>query len=256
MPPTKSATGGYAVTVNDPGLTPTTFLYIDNDAIEKLSGQYEPELVPETVVAEIKSSSDIKAGVSVEDFLKTEVGHSEFQRKMTEYKKVAQSPGRKLKDLLPYLAQHQLMQRFWGTISDPQEVILLDQAELTLQEQGIAVDRKQLAAARERILAAQLSNLEGKLRDLQGLVLVEGEWSVQSRGDRYVFSKPFVEVVTHSSLAEFTVKKSDLAPGYEAIIDGNRGKTITCVCSGTFLLAPLMPERFSLSLRGSFSELG
>lgn len=236
IPARKIVTGGYSITVNDPGLTPTTFLYIDNDAVEKLSGQYEPDLVPETVVAEIKSSSDIKAGVSVEDFLKTEVGQSEFQRKMTEYKKVAQSPGRKLKDLLPYLAQHQIMRRFWGTIRDPPEITRLDQAELTLQGQGIAVDRKQLAAARERLLAEQLRKLEDELKDLQGLVLIEGAWSVEARGDRYVFTKPFVENVTHSSLAEFTVKKSDLAAGYEAIIDRNRGKTLHLRLFGNILV--------------------
>ena len=172
----------------------------------------------------------------MEDFLKTEVGHSEFQRKMTEYKRVAQSPGRKLKDLLPYLAKHQLMRRFWGTISDPPEVTLLDQAELTLQRKGIAVDKKQLAAARERLLAEQLRKLEDELKNLQGLVLIEGEWSVQARGDRYVFTKPFVENVTHSSVAEFTVKKSDLAPGYEAIIDGNRGKSIHLRLFGNVLV--------------------
>jgi hypothetical protein len=229
-------TGLFTIATVDPGVTPTTFLYIDNDAIEKLSGQYEPELVPETVVAEIKSSSDIKVGASVEEFLKTEVGRSELQRKMTEYKKLVKTPERKLKDLLPYLAQHQLMQRFWGTLNDPEEVNRLDQAALVLKGQGVKTDAKQLAAAREKILAEQLRKLEEKLRALQGLVLVEGEWSVQGRGDRYVFTKPFVENVTHSSMAEFSVKKSDIPAGYGAIIDGSKGRALRLRLFGNVLL--------------------
>jgi hypothetical protein len=235
-PSPKSATGSFAMTVSDPALTSTTFLYIDREAVEKLSGQYEPELVPELVVSEIKSSSDVKVGVSVEDYLKTEVGKTEFQRRLTQYKELAKTPERKLKDLLPYLAQKHLMERFWGTLSNPVEFSKLDVASATLRGQGIQVDERLLAAAREKLLAEQLHELEEKLRNLQGLVLIEGEWSVQGRGDRYVFMKPIVENVTHSSLAQFTVKRSDLTQGYEAMIEGSKGRTLHLRLFGNVLI--------------------
>jgi hypothetical protein len=199
---------------------PTTFLYVDQNAVEALYGQYEPDLIIASAKSAIEDSTEIKAGTSIEEFLKTEIGRKSLAQKEMEYKAIDKKPERKLKELLPYLYSRKLIHQFDNQpASSSEEAKSLSSAVDLLKAYGIPIDPKKLAAARDRLLAQQLSKLEEDLRQLQGLVLIQGDWAVQNIGDQYRFTRPFVDNISHSAMASFEIPKAQFSQGNKLIID-------------------------------------
>jgi hypothetical protein len=215
---------------------PTTFLYVDQNAVEALYGQYEPDLIVASAKSAIEDSTEIKAGTSIEEFLKTEIGRKTLAQEEMEYKAIEKKPERKLKELLPYLYSRKLIHQFDNQpVSSSEEARSLSSAVDLLKEYGIPIDPKKLAAARDRILAQQLSKLEEDLRQLQGLVVIQGDWAVQNVGDQYRFTRPFVDNISHSATASFEIPKAQFSQGNKASIDKLGGGTLRLRLFGNVL---------------------
>jgi hypothetical protein len=214
---------------------PTTFLYVDNAAIETLYGQYEPDLILASAKSAMEDSTEIKAGMSIENFLHTEIGRKVLAQKELEYKLIDKKPERKLKELLPYLYAKKLVHQFDNQLSSSDEVKNLDTAVGLFKQHDISVDSRKLATVRDRLLSRQVDKLEEDLRQLQGLVLIQGDWIVQSVSDQYRFTRPFVDNISHSAIAEFQVSKAQFSKGHRKIIDSLGTRTLRLRLFGNVL---------------------
>jgi len=221
---------------NSPLAEPTTFLYVEQNAVEALYGQYEPDLIVASAKSAIEDSTEIKAGASIEEFLRTEIGRKTLAQKEMEYKAIEKKPERKLKELLPYLYSRKLIHQFDNQpASSSEEAKSLSSAVDLVKAYGIPIDPKKLAAARDRLLVQQLSKLEEDLRQLQGLVLIQGDWAVQNVGDQYRFTRPFVDNISHSATASFEIPKAQFSQGNRVIIDKLGGGTMRLRLFGNVL---------------------
>ncbi|MDQ3820632.1 MAG: hypothetical protein M3362_23525, partial [Acidobacteriota bacterium] len=121
------------VSSDEPPLSvPTSFIFLSKENVESLYGQYEPELIPASVIEEIKDSTDIKGEINLEDFLKTEAGKNMLQRKLTEYRQTSKNEERKLKDLARYLYDNGLLKRYGNMKTNSDEIKEIDQATKVL----------------------------------------------------------------------------------------------------------------------------
>lgn len=84
---------------------PAKFIYLHKETVESLYGQNEPELVPTIVTVEMKNSEEFKGAVSIENFIKTELGKQAYNSRVEQYQKITKNPERKLKDFLTYFAE-------------------------------------------------------------------------------------------------------------------------------------------------------
>jgi hypothetical protein len=215
---------------------PTTFLYLDSQEVGSLYGQFEPELSTSLVVQEIADTKEIGVEISAQDLLKTEAGRSQYQRRLEEYRKTEKSTERKLKDLLLYLDKNRLLKRFGDIELRSEELRKVDDATRLLTERyGFVIDKQKLKILRSRLLAGELRRLEEDLHGLRGLVLVEGDWSVELRADTYWFRRPFVENVTNAPVCEVKVRRDSLSPRSRDRIDGLAGRPMTLAVFGDVL---------------------
>jgi len=191
---------------------PTTFVFLDKDVVESLYGQYGPELIPALVIEEIKNSAEIKAGASVEGYLSTEAGKQQFSSKMTQFKGAEKNTERKLQELTKYLNEKGLVKRFSGAKPNSPDLKVLDDAtQLLTQKYDLVIDRRKLTLLRDRFLVNEKANLEDQLRVLHGLVIVQGDWLVESKPNTFLLREPFMEDVINPPLCEVTLKK-DMVP--------------------------------------------
>ena len=79
---------------NSPLAGPTSFIFLSSQNIDSLYGQYEPELIPATIIDEMQKSNQLKAGIKLDEYLTTEVGKNELERRMTEYKRISKNSER------------------------------------------------------------------------------------------------------------------------------------------------------------------
>lgn len=204
---------------------PTSFVFLSKDNIESLYGQYEPELNRSTVIEEMQNAKDVRAGANVDEFLKTEIGKSELQRRLTEYHQNPKNTERKLGDLLKFLLTSNYVKRYANLESKSTEIQKLDGATALLKsEYNLIVDPKQVTQVRDKLLAEEILRLVNELKELHGLALIEGDWSVETQPDAYILKRPFVENVTDSPVCETKVPKSDISAQNREIIEGLKGE--------------------------------
>ena len=222
---------------NNPPLSePTALILIDSHQIDSLYSQYEPDLVEATVTAEIKNSTEIGAEVSIESYLSTNVGRSEYLRRVEEYKAAPKSTERELKNLLKYLYDKNLVTRF-NAIAKSDDLKKLDEAtDLLATKYQVVVDKSKLRVLRDRLLAADLAFLEKQLASLHGLVLVEGDWSLESRSDAYILRRPFVSNVTNPAVCEVKMRKSAVTAESRDTIESLAGKPVRLSVFGNVLV--------------------
>ncbi len=213
---------------NKPPLSePTAFLFLDKDVVESLYGQYSPDLQRIAVIEEITNSHEIKAEVSIEDFLKTTAGQQYLQKQVSQYQNLPKTPERKLKDVVGYLSQRFLLNRFNGLEPRSDELKNLDQAtHLLTSRYGIVINDKKLRSLRDSLLSEEIASLEKRLASLKGIVLVEGDWVVQSLGDGYRLRSPFVENVTNPAICEVKLHKDAVPSRTRDILDSLNGKPV------------------------------
>jgi len=213
---------------NKPPLSePTAFLFLDRDVVESLYGQYSPDLQRTAVIEEITDSREIRGEVSVEDFLKTSAGQQFLQKQISQYQNSPKTPERKLKDVVGYLSERSLLNRFNGLEPRSDELKNLDQAtHLLTSRYGIVINDKKLRSLRDSLLSEEIASLEKRLASLKGIVLVEGDWVVQSLGDGYRLRSPFVENVTHPAICEVKLHRDEVPTRTRDILDSLSGKPI------------------------------
>ena len=208
-------------------LKPTTFLYLAKESVDSLYGQYEPNMIPSSVIEELKESNQVKAGVKLETFLTTEAGKEELQRKMTEYKQTVKSHERKFKELLQFLLEKQYLKRYASIEESSPQVEELDNAiEIIRRKHSISVDAKQLMAVRDRLLSQRIDGLVKELTNLKGLALVDGRWKVEKQTDAFILRRPFIDNVTDPPVCEIKIRKSELSESNLETIDRSAGDLI------------------------------
>jgi hypothetical protein len=213
---------------NKPPLSePTAFLFLDRDVVESLYGQYSPDLQRTAVIEEITSSREIRGEISVEDFLKTSAGQQFFQKEVSQYQNSPKTPERELKDVVGYLSERSLLNRFNGLEPRSDDLKNLDQAtHLLTSRYGIVINDKKLRSLRDSLLSEEIAFLEKRLASLKGIVLVEGDWVVQSVGDGYKLRSPFVENVTNPAMCEVKLHRDGVPTRTRDILDSLNGKPI------------------------------
>jgi hypothetical protein len=206
---------------------PTAFLFLDQDVVESLYGQYSPDLQRTAVIEEITNSHEIKGEVSLEDFLKTTAGQQFFQKQVSQYQNSPKTPERKLKDVVSYLSERFLLNRFNGLEPRSDELKNLDQAtHLLTSRYGIVINDKRLRSLRDSLLGEEIASLEKRLASLKGIVLVEGDWVVQTISDGYRLRSPFVENVTNPAICEVKLHRDTVPTRTRDILDSMNGKPI------------------------------
>lgn len=222
---------------NPPLAGPTSFIFLSSQNIDSLYGQYEPELIPATIIDEMQKSNQLKAGVKLDEYLTTEVGKNELERRMTEYKRISKSAERKLKDLLEYLLSTNFIKRYQDLQTTSEDIKKLDDAVSLLGTQyGLAVDNSQLTKVRDQLLSQEIFKLKTELRQLRGLVLIQGDWSVETQQDTYLFKRAFIENVTEPLNCELKVKKTDISPENREIIEDLKDKKIRASVFGNVIV--------------------
>jgi hypothetical protein len=217
-------------------LGPSSFLYLGKESIDSLYGQYEPDLIPTSVIEELKESNQIKGGVTLESFLTTEAGKEELRRRATEYKQTPKTPERKFKELLQYLLEKKFIRRYGSIQEWSPEVDELDQAINVLNTKyNISVDSKQVLSVRDRLLSQQMERLGNQLRDLKGLALVDGNWIVEKQADAFIFRRAFIENVTEPPICEIRIRKSELSESNRETIERLDGQPISLRIFGNAL---------------------
>jgi hypothetical protein len=222
---------------NHPLAGPTSFIFLSSQNIDSLYGQFEPELIPATVIDEMQKSNELKAGVKIEEYLTTEVGKHELERRMTEYKRISKNSERKLKDLLQYLLITNFIKRYEDLQTTSEDIKKLDDAVTLLGTQyGLVVDNGQLTKVRDQLLSQEILKLKTELKQLRGLVLIQGDWSVETQQDTYLFKRAFIENVTEPMNCELKLKKSDISPENREIIEDLKDKKIRASVFGNVIV--------------------
>jgi len=212
---------------NKPPLAePTTLQFLDRDVVESLYGQYAPELQRTALIEEITNSREIKGEISVENFLKTAAGRQYLQKEISQYQNLPKTPERKLKDLTSYLSSRSLLNRFNGLEPRSEELKNLDQATLLLTGYGVVINGKKLRSLRDSLLSEEIASLYKRLESVKGIVLVEGDWVVQSVADGYKLRSPFVENVTNPVMCEVKLHREMVPTRTRDILDSLNGKPI------------------------------
>jgi hypothetical protein len=226
---------------SNPLTRPTSFILLSKDSVDSLYGQYEPDLVPAVVIAEIKSSTSTNAHVNFDQFLQSDVGKVELQRRLTEYRQTPKNSERKLGDLLRFLIEKSLSDesylKRYGDLERKSEGIkkLDDAIEVLRSEYHLSVDAKQLTVVRDQLLAEEIQRLVNELKQLHGLVLVEGDWSVESQPDSYILKRAFVENVTDSPTCETRIEKSAVSSQNKEIIESLKGERMRLSVFGSVI---------------------
>jgi hypothetical protein len=199
---------------------PTTFVFLDKAVVDSLYGQYSPELIPALVTEELKKSTEIKAGANLEGYLSTEAGRQEFNSRITQFKQTDKNSERKLEELFRYLNQNSQLKSFTNTRPTSADLKALDDAtQLLSHKYDLIVDKRKLTALRDRLLSNEKESLDTQLRTLHGLVLVQGDWLVESRQDAFVLRRPFMEDVTNAPVCEVTLKRDGVAERNREILE-------------------------------------
>jgi hypothetical protein len=213
---------------NKPPLSePTAFLFLDKDIVESLYGQYSPDLQRTAVIEEITNSHEIKGEVSIEDYLKTSAGQQYLQKQVSQYQNSPKTPERKLKEVVGYLSEKSLLNKFNGLEPRSDDLKNLDQAtHLLTSRYGIVINDKKLRSLRDSLLSEEIGSLEKKLGSLKGMILVEGDWVVQTVSDGYRLRSPFVENVTNPAICEVKLHRDEVPTRTRDILDSLNGKPI------------------------------
>ena len=213
---------------NRPPLSePTAFLFLDKDVVESLYGQYSPDLQRTAVIEEITNSHEIKGEVSIEDYLKTSAGQQYLQKQVSQYQNSPKTVERKLKEVVSYLTEKSLLNRFNGLEPRSDELKNLDQAtHLLTSRYGIVINDRKLRSLRDSLLSEEIATLEKRLASLKGIILVEGDWVVQSVGDGYRLRSPFVENVTNPAICEVKLHRDEVPTRARDVLDSMNGKPI------------------------------
>jgi hypothetical protein len=199
---------------------PTTFVFLDKAVVDSLYGQYSPELIPALVTEELKKSTEIQAGANLEGYLSTEAGRQEFNSRITQFKQTDKNSERKLEELFRYLNQNSQLKSFTNTRPTSADLKALDDAtQLLSHKYDLIVDKRKLTALRDRLLSNEKESLDTQLRTLHGLVLVQGDWLVESRQDAFVLRRPFMEDVTNAPVCEVTLKRDGVAERNREILE-------------------------------------
>lgn len=209
----------------EPLTEPTSFLFLSKENIDSLYGQYEPDLIPSSIIEEIKKSRDFKGSVGIEDFLKSEAGKNELQSRLTEYRQSTKNTERKTKDLLRYLLEKSAVKRYKNIATTSDDIKKLDESiEFLKSNYDLSVDLKQLTIVRDRLLSKEIQRLMAELKDLHGLVLIEGDWIIETQSDVYSLRRPFVDNITDSPFSEAKIRKSDISAQNKEMIESLKGQ--------------------------------
>jgi hypothetical protein len=234
---------------------PSRFVFLAKTVIDPMFKQHEDSLAIEKVTEEYHSSKEFKGEVKFSEFVKTEGGKNEAQKRIVEYRKEKRSPEQQTAELVGYLYKNnqlktyghepkprspsrKYIEKYYKSLdglifidsetkkTDTDEI---DEAVKTFKKYGIPLDSAALKKIRSSSLSKQIQDLETDLRSVQGNVLVVGNWSVQSKGDIYNFTRLFIDDVSNSPISEFRLSKTLIVNESKTMIENaiNTAKNTT-----------------------------
>ena len=113
----------------------------------------------------------------------------------------------------------------------------LNQAtHLLTSRYGIVIKDEKLRSLRASLLGEEIASLEKTLASLKGIVLVEGDWVVQSIADGYRLRSPFVENVTNPAVCEVKLHRDSVPMRTRDILDTLNGKPIRLSMLGSVVV--------------------
>lgn len=227
---------------------PTLIIYIDKEEIESLYSQHEDELVPAIVTQEIQSSRGVKGALSVKDFIKTEADSSQMQNKITEYRQLQRTPERKLKDLLSYLHQGSLLKRLSIFQGSSDEIKALDSALEAFTKHGVTFDDAKLSSVRDNLFQEGLAKFIADLATTNGLIVVEGDWSIREDGEQYLLTHELVDRVSNPPECCTKVPKTAIPTEYLDNLEGVECAPVTLTVFGSVISTPSQSNR-SMKIR-------
>ena len=86
----------------------------------------------------------------------------------------------------------------------------LEDATTLLSKYGVLADEKRLRDVRDRLLAAEMGRLERELQILHGLVLAEGDWTVDTTSEGYRLRTAVVDQVSYPLYFSVSLRKQDI----------------------------------------------
>jgi hypothetical protein len=220
----------------DPPLSdPTSFSYIDTQEVESLYGQNEPDLVPALVRKRIEFTEHLEGEASIEDYLKTKAGISQAKEEETELRETEKNPERKLRDLIRFLYDQGKLKRYGHQRWKSEDLQKLEDATALLSKYGVVADPRKLQSVRDQLLYEEVQRLDDELSVLHGLVLVEGDWTVEATQDSYGFRAPVVEQISKPLYFETRIRTTELTSKTQDIIGSLKARPIRLTVFGNVI---------------------
>jgi hypothetical protein len=205
---------------------PTTFFYLDSLEVNSLYGQYEPDLVLAIVREELKTSTEVGATASLDKFLETKAGRSRYESKQVELRQSEKNPQRKTRDLLKYLYDGKKLNRYGHRRWNSEDLRKLEDATILLSKYGVLADPKKLRDVRDRLLAEEMGRLEKELQILHGLVLAEGDWTVEATPEGYRLRTAVVDQISNPLYFSVFLRKQDISQKNQDTVQTLEGRPL------------------------------
>lgn len=184
----------------------------------------------------MKDSTEFRGEIGYDGILKTEYGKQEFNNRLMEYRATHKTTERKLKDLLTYIIEKNPEKRFHNVEFKSEDLKKLDEAtEIFTVKYDLSVDKNKLTMLRDRILSEELYRLEQRLQQIRGLIMIEGDWSVEANQELYIFKRPFMDNVTNPPICEVKLPKNSISSQERSTIEGANTKRIRLTVFGNVL---------------------
>ena len=112
----------------------------------------------------------------------------------------------------------------------------LDEAtSLITLKYDLLIDKEKLRMLRDQLLAEERQKLEERLQQLRGLVLIEGDWTVEANQDAYIFRQPFMENVTNPPVCDVKLLRNLVSLQDRDVIEGLSTKRMRISIFGNVL---------------------
>lgn len=102
----------------------------------------------------------------------------------------------------------------------------LEDATTLLSGYGVVANESKLRAVRDRLLGEEMKRLETELQTLHGLVLVEGDWAVDSLPEGYKLRSPAVNQVSNPLYFTVFVRKREVSQKNQDEVQALKGQLL------------------------------
>lgn len=227
---------------------PATFIYLSESDIEGLWNQSTSQIRINRVVLESGASTTGSIGVDG-GLLNAGVSGTVDGKQTKEYDRMADTPVRKLKELVEYLHSTKRLPRYSSSESSSEEIREFDKATTLLTTKyQFPLDTARIRDIRSKLSAEEVTKLLSELGTLTGVVLVEGDWAVQVTKTAFLLSRPFVPNISDPPQCLIELDKRSLSVENSALLTKVGTSTVRMSVLGMVFIG-VAPQQRTLRLK-------